>query len=195
MKNISVLFLSAALVITLSAPGQSNETYVVDVASSQIKWTGYHLAKSYEHYGFVNIKSGKLGISGGTITSGEFIIDMASITNTDVTKIKDNDKLVNDLKSDNFFAVKTYPEAKLVIRKSEPSGTGLNVTGDLTIRGITRPIEFKATLKELADGKIEATTDMNIQRTDYKVMYGWKIENAIISGEFRLEVRLIARKA
>jgi len=194
MKKVTVTFFSIILVSILAAFAPADSTYTVIGNESQLKWTGYHLAKSYEHSGNVNIKSGKLSVANGRINSGEFVIDMTTITNNDLKDAKDNTKLMNHLKSDDFFNVKKFPEAKLVIKKSEPSGSGLKVTGDLTIRGITKSIEFDATLKELADNRIEATADLTIQRTDFEVMYGWKIENAMLSGEFRMEVKLIAKQ-
>lgn len=193
MKKTVALFLALILVASLSSfkSNTADGNYSVDTNTSQLKWTGYHLAKSYEHNGFVKIKSGKFSVGNDKITGGEFIIDMNSITNNDLTDAKDNAKLVNHLKSDDFFNVKKFPEAKLVIKKSEVAGTGLKVTGDLTIRGITKTIEFDATLKEVGTNRVEAIADLKIQRTDFQVMYGWKIENAMLSGEFRMEIKLV----
>ncbi|MFN3839777.1 MAG: YceI family protein [Cyclobacteriaceae bacterium] len=196
MKKIIAPFLSLVLVGLLAGftPDYSDGNYVVDTNASQLRWTGYHLAKSYEHNGFVKIKSGKFSVNDGKIISGEFIIDMNTITNSDLTSAKDNTKLVNHLKSNDFFNVAKFPEAKLVITKSEPAGSGLKVTGDLTIRGITKTIVFDATINDRGDNRIEATADLKIQRTDFQVMYGWKIENAILSGEFRMEVKLVGTR-
>ena len=166
-------------------------SFNVDTSASQLKWTGYHLAKSYEHWGYVKLKSGKVNVENGKITSGEFVIDMISISNVDVEKEKDNEKLVGHLKSDDFFAVQSHPEARLVIKKSDASG---KTTGDLTIRGITKEIEFQTTVEEASGGKLVAIADIKVDRTDYKVMYGWKLENAILSNEFRMEVKIVANK-
>ncbi len=194
MKKVTTAFLSLILVGVLSAFAPAEGTYTVVTNASQLKWTGYHLAKSYEHNGNVKIKSGSLSIAEGKINSGEFIIDMNTITNNDLTDTKDNAKLVNHLKSDDFFYAKKFPEAKVIIKKSEPTGSGLRVTADLTIRGITKTIEFDATLKDQDANTIEATADLKIKRTDFQVMYGWKIENAMLSDEFRMEVKLVAKK-
>lgn len=130
----------------------------------------------------------------GVITSGEFVIDMNTITNTDLKDEKDNAKLVKHLKSEDFFDSKNHPDAKLVIKSSSVISSGvLKTTGDLTIRGITKTIEFETRVKE-SDDQIVATADLTIQRTDFKVMYGWKIENAMLSGEFRLQAKLVATK-
>lgn len=194
MKKLTLTFLSIILLGALSAFAPADGSYTVITNASQLKWTGYHLAKSYEHNGNVKIKSGNLSIADGKISSGEFLIDMTSITNNDLTDTKNNAKLVNHLKSDDFFNAKKFPEAKVVIKKSEPSGSGLKVTADLTIRGITKTIEFDATLKDQDANLVEATADLKIKRTDFQVMYGWKIENAMLSDEFRMEVKLVVKK-
>lgn len=194
MKKVTVTFLSLILLGVLSAFAPAEGTYTVVTNASQLKWTGYHLAKSYEHNGNVKIKSGSLSVADGKINSGEFIIDMTTISNNDLTDAKDNTKLVNHLKSDDFFNAKKFPEAKVVVKKSEPTVSGLKVTADLTIRGITKTIEFDATLKDQDASMIEATADLKIKRTDFQVMYGWKVENAMLSDEFRMEVKLVAKK-
>ena len=48
-----------------------------------------------------------------------FIIDMSTITNTDLEDAEYNAKLVNHLKSDDFFGVEKFPTAKLEIKGSE----------------------------------------------------------------------------
>ncbi|MBX2900527.1 MAG: YceI family protein [Cyclobacteriaceae bacterium] len=197
MKNLisTVMLLTMITLLSAFTSNVTDGTFTVDSGASQVKWTGYHLAKSYEHNGFVKIKSGKFSVSDGKLTAGEFVIDMNTISNSDVTDAKDNAKLVNHLKSDDFFGVKKFPEAKLLIKGSEPTASGLRVTADLTIRGITKSILFDATLKEADGGKVEATATITVQRTDFEVMYGWKVSNAMLSGEFKMDVKLVGVKS
>ena len=171
------------------------ETLPVDINSTEIKWTGYHLAKSYEHWGYVTLKSGSISTDGERITSGEFIIDMNTINNKDVEDAKDNAKLVGHLKADDFFGVEKYPEAKLVIKKSvKKAGNTYATTADLTIKGITKEITFDTEVKSLNANQIEAWADIKIRRTDFNVMYGWSLSNAILDEHFRLQVNLVANK-
>jgi polyisoprenoid-binding protein YceI len=194
MKKITATLLSLTLVAIIAGFKNPDSVYTVDAGASQLKWTGYHLAKSYEHNGSVKLKAGKISTNNGVITNGEFTIDMTSLTDTDVADAEKNAKLVGHLKSADFFDVANNPEAKLVITKSVASGNGILKTfGNLTIRGITKPIEFETNLSE-GGNKIEAVADLKIARNDFNVMYGWKIENAMISGEFRMEVKLVAAK-
>jgi polyisoprenoid-binding protein YceI len=194
MKKTLLTILSLALVIVFTGFRNPEATYTVDTAASELKWTGYHLAKSYEHYGFVKLKSGKISTNKGVITSGEFVVDMNTLTDSDIADQDKNGKLIGHLKSADFFDVANNPEAKLVITKSTAAGEGkLKATGDLTIRGITKTIDFDVTLKEKGK-EIEAIADLKIVRTDFKVMYGWNVENAMLSGEFRMEIKLLAKK-
>ena len=59
------------------------------------------------------------------------------------------------MKSDDFFGVEKFPVAKLVITGSTPfdKGNGV-VTGNLTIKGVTNPIEFKAATQKKDDGNM-----------------------------------------
>lgn len=184
---LSIVFLIGSAFIS------TKEVYTVDASASKLKWTGYHLGKSYEHWGNVSIKSGSIEMDGDKLTGGQFVIDMTSITNGDIAKEKDNTKLVNHLKSDDFFGVGKFPEASLKIKSAENSGNSYKVTADITIRNITKEVSFDATKSE-SGGSVTFDATFNVERTAHEVMYGWKVENAILGGEFKMEVSLVAKK-
>jgi len=194
MKKLMFSALAIVLATAFSGFNTPAKDLTVDLTSSEVRWTGYHLAKSYEHTGLIKIKSGKLSLNKGLITDGEFVIDMNSITTTDITDEGKAGKLVGHLKSADFFDVASNPEAKLVIKKTEKGANGtLKTTADLTIRGITKPIEFETKLTEKGD-VIEATADIKVKRNEFNVLYGWSLENAMISGEFLLQAKIVAKK-
>jgi len=167
----------------------------VDVSSSQLKWTGFHLAKSYEHWGHIDLKSGNIVTDGKKIVTGEFVIDMNTISNKDVEKTEDNIKLVGHLKSDDFFAVSRFPEAKLIIKSTErKSGSTYKTIADLTIRGITKEIVFDTEINSISKSELEAIAKFRVKRTDFEVMYGWSLQNIMLDGEFEIDVKLIAKK-
>ncbi len=177
-----------------SGPGAVQETYDISKSESTVKWTGYHLAKSYEHWGYVKVKSGEVEIVDDEVVGGNITIDMKSITSEDVTDSDKNKKLVDDLKSDQFFYTKKHSTATLVITKTELSESGgSTVYADITIRGITQPITFELMTEE-DDDQIILTAELNVDRSKHEVLYGWSLENAIISGEFLLEVKLVLEK-
>ena len=68
-----------------------------------------------------------------SFTNGSFVVDMTTITCLDLTEKEWNDKLVNHLKSDDFFGVEKYPTAKLEITGSDKiKDDKVKVKGNLT---------------------------------------------------------------
>ncbi len=179
-----------ALTIILSSFAFVNDANAqVDVSKSSVKWTGYHLAKSYEHWGNVQIKSGNLEMEGDNITGGTIVMDMTSITNGDLEGGK-NEKLVGHLKSDDFFGVEKFPEAILNIKSAIKNGDTYDITADITIRGIVQEVSFSATKTEENSFKASFTLD----RTVHEVMYGWTVENAMLDNDIKLDVELVLAK-
>lgn len=193
MKKVQILSLMIFFSFSLLSFNwkSADESMKVDVSKSNVKWTGYHLAKSYEHYGNVKFKSGTLEMSGDDIVGGNLVIDMTSITNTDLTKEKDNKKLVNHLKSEDFFFVEKHPEAVLKINSATRNGDAYNIKADITIRGISEPIEFEAKRTSQSANSATFEAKLSIDRTKHKVSYGWTLENAILSNTFDMDVKLV----
>jgi polyisoprenoid-binding protein YceI len=195
IMKMKILGMILITMVVLFAFKPVKESYTADVKTSKLTWTGYHLAKSYEHVGNIQLKSGSLQIDGGKLTGGSFVIDMTSITNNDLESEKKKAKLTKDLRSERFFYAEKFPTAKLVIKKVENSAGGkYKASADLTIRGITKPIDFEGTLSDLGGDKYKATAKMEVERTQYEVMYGWSVENAMLSDEFLMEVEIVAKK-
>ena len=183
VKNSKVLVLSMVLLISLSAEAQRK---MIDLKKSSVKWTGYHLGKSYEHYGNVSIKSGHLDLKHGNLSGGEIVIDMTTITDTDIDDEVKNAKLVNHLKAADWFDVGSHPEAKLTMMDVSMEGDALEVRADIWIRGIKQRIDFEAS----KDPEGIYNAELKVDRLKHKVLYGWSLENAMIDGEFKLEVKI-----
>ena len=188
-------FITGVFVVLSSFTGVAPiENYKIDVNASTVKWTGYHLAKSYEHFGNVKVKGGNLDIEDGELVSGSFVMDMTSITNTDLTKAGDNTKLVNDLKSKRFFNVEQFPEAKLEFSEAHKQDGGYHINGTITIRGISKDIEFNVKKVKEDSESVYFSATLEVDRIEHEVMYGWSIENAMLSNKFDLEVLVVIRK-
>ena len=165
----------------------------VDVKASSITWKGYKVTG--EHTGKVSLKSADLTMSGDVITGGTFVIDMASITCTDLQGDMAG-KLVGHLKSDDFFGVEKFPTATLKITKSIPTDSkgGYRMVGDLTIKGTSKPVKFNAIVKN-EGGKKVAVADIKVDRSEYDVRYGSgsffdSLGDKTIYDEFDLSVRI-----
>ena len=96
------------------------------------------------HYGMVKLKSANLDEKDGHINSGEFVMDMNSITCDDLTGKWMND-LIGHLKNDDFFGVDKHPTATLKIKH----GMMGKLDGSLTIKGKTEPVSFKSIHKRV----------------------------------------------
>ena len=144
--------------------------YQIDIENSQIKWIGKKVTSS--HDGFVNIKSGNISMKGNQVTSGNIVVDMNSIYNTDIKNEEYSNKLTGHLKNEDFFNVDSFPTSFLNINKSEKiEGSRYRYFGDLTIKGITNPIEFEGSISQSED-KYSANINLSFDRTLWKIHYG-----------------------
>lgn len=161
MKTIKFLFI-LLLSSNLTAYAQKVD---LNIENSNLKWTGTKITNS-SHYGSINFKSGKLNFSDGIIESGEFIVDMSSIS---VDDIEGNSKarLEKHLRSDDFFSVVAFNESLLEITSSVKDGDGLKVYGVLNIKGLSSPVEFD--MKK--NGK-NWTTSLTFDRSKHNVRFG-----------------------
>jgi polyisoprenoid-binding protein YceI len=162
-----------------------------DNNKTKLEWLGEKMLG--KHTGTVSLKSGWLESTDNKITGGEFVIDM--------TSIKDNDgsaQLESHLKSDDFFGVGKFPESKLVLTGSTPFDKGTAVVkGDLTIKGISNPVEFKTTMQKKDEGKW-FFANITVDRTKYNVRYGSgtffdNLGDKTIYDEFKLKVNLLVK--
>ncbi|RMA56793.1 YceI family protein [Ulvibacter antarcticus] len=135
------------------------------VKEATIEWKGKKVLGS--HNGTIDLTEGYLEMEGNSVTGGKFIVDMSSITVNDLEAGSGKEKLEGHLKSDDFFGVETHPQAILEITTAKKVEAGYDITGSMTIKGKTNPIEFT-----LAMGKDSATADLKIDRTKYGVQYG-----------------------
>ncbi|RZL13889.1 MAG: YceI family protein [Pedobacter sp.] len=188
--KISSIFLLVA-VVSLSAFKSPVKpvAYTVDPAKSTITWIGKKVTGS--HNGTIALQSGTLNVDGKKVTGGTFTIDMNSIKDADGSA-----KLEGHLKADDFFGTAKYPTSTFVITKV----AGNNVTGNLTIKGITKPVTFPATISVNADGTVSALAGkILVDRTKYDIRYGSKsffdsIGDKAIDDNFEIGVKLVAKK-
>lgn len=193
MKNFLLLGILAFTAMSFFAP----TTYKVDVATSNVEWTGYKVTG--KHNGSVKLKGGSLAVDKGVITGGSFEIDMNSITCADLQGAH-ADKLVGHLKSDDFFGTAKFPTAKFVITRAIPTDTKGNykIVGKLTIKKKTKEVRFNAATS-MKDGMLTATGALKVDRSDFDVRFGSgsffdNLGDKTIYDEFDLNVTLSAKQ-
>jgi polyisoprenoid-binding protein YceI len=179
----------------------ANESYQVDVSKSELKWEGRKVTGA--HHGTIDVKDGSLEFDNGILTSGSFSINMNSMICLDLEDETWNKKLIDHLKSDDFFAVTTHPIAKLKITgvknyKDSDSEANYLIIGDLTIKGITHPIEFPAVIK-VENSIVTAVAKIEVDRSKYDVRYGsgsffTGLGDKLIYDNFTMNVKINAYK-
>lgn len=190
MKNLCLVLLVTTIF--------SQNSLHIDMDKSSIKWKGTKSTGSY-HEGLINVKTSKLDFDkNNQLIGGKIIIDMNSITCTDIQNKKSNRSLVKHLKDDDFFGTEIFPISTLVITNVEKiDEQNFKLIADLTIKENTHPIEFIANIiyndnTGLASGKLE------IDRSKYNVKYRSKswypdIGDRFINDNFELFFNLLAK--
>ncbi|WP_162426033.1 YceI family protein [Pontibacter pudoricolor] len=171
----------------------------VNTQASTMKWNAKKVGG--EHYGKINLADGALQVNGNKLAGGNFTIDMRSIVVEDITRAESNKKLTDHLKSDDFFSVENHPTATFTITKvgrltkAKAGEPNYNVTGNLTIKGITNQITFPATVK-VTGKSVEATALIEVDRTKYDIKYRSGMmgtaADKIIYDNFTIDLKLVA---
>ena len=186
MKKITTSVLASILLFTCNITAQD---YTVNVEKSKIHWIGKKVTG--EHDGYIKLKQGEFSVIDNQIKKGQFTIDMNSITCEDIEDPKYNQKLIEHLKSPDFFGVELHPTAKLVLTKSSRfNNNQCVVQGDLTIKNKTDVVKFLVK----RDGVTFKAT-IEVDRSKYDVRYGStsffdNLGNKVIYDIFELEVEL-----
>jgi polyisoprenoid-binding protein YceI len=194
--KVNKLAVVLALLMGAVAPvwGQS---YQVDNQKSTLKWTGKKVTGS--HHGTIALKAGNLEIKNNRLAGGNLVVDMTTIKDLDLTNPEWNKKLVGHLSSDDFFGVAKYPVSRLVVKNVKPKGGNLyQVTGDLTIKGVTKPVVFDSSIS-ITGNRLKATGTMPVDRTKYGIKYGSgsffsNLGDKMIDDVFTLEFSLEANQ-
>jgi polyisoprenoid-binding protein YceI len=186
-KTFLIFAISAIVILNLNA----QQKFTADAANTKLEWLGEKVTGKHE--GTINLQSGWLSWKDNKIQAGEFIIDMNSITESN-----NNEKLTGHLKSDDFFGVEKFPTAKLVLTESTSFEKGTaTVKGNLSIKGVTNPVEFKAAYQKKDDGTW-FFANIVVDRTKYNIRYGSgsffdNLGDKTIYDEFKLKVSLLVK--
>lgn len=150
--------------------------YQINAADSIIRWTGRNLFN--HHSGTVKLLSGEIITSNGSFRSARFEIDMNTIACEDLTDQAWNDMLIRHLQDADFFLTSLHPTALFVVDSAEAisgatEGTpNFMLKGSLTLRGVTKPLEFPAVIATADGSRITGQAQIEIDRTEFGSIYG-----------------------
>ena len=201
MKKILALSLVAlmpTLAIAKKAPAAPAKTVLnISTADTKLKWEGKKVTGA--HQGEIKVKSGTLEVAKEQLVGGEVVIDMTTISNNDLSDGSMKEKLLGHLKSDDFFSVEKNPTATLTIKKvTKKKDDQFTVSGDLVIKGISKPVTFPATIHASND-MVHATGTITVDRTAYGIKYNSlkffsSIADKAINDNFTVDVEVVAKK-
>jgi len=168
----------------------------VNADNSVVTWIGSKPAG--KHNGTINVAGGEVLVQNETIVGGSFDIDINSLTVLDLPADSEwNEKLRGHLMSADFFDAENFSSAQFEITGATPfaqaqlgndneefateyAPASLSeimvenpthfISGNLTMRGITKNITFPAWVN-LENGVVKAKASFNINRTDWELMY------------------------
>lgn len=186
--------LFALLFVFTTAVHAAPKKLQVDTTASTIKWVGSKVVG--KHNGSIKLKSGEVTFDKDVPQAGVFTIDMNTIADEDLKDPNDNAKLVGHLKSDDFFGAAKYPTAEFKITKTELKGTDRMITGNLTMKGISKPITFPVKIMQDKTG-YSAKGAFKINRTEWGLKYNSgkffdvkKLGDKMINDDIELEIDL-----
>lgn len=153
--------------------------YKIDLENSVIDWKGSKPAGV--HTGTIKFTEGEANVTNGKLEGGKFIIDMNSITVTDLKAGDGKEDLEMHLKGtgekeaeDHFFNVGKYPKGNFEITKvTEENGKSM-ITGNLTLKEISKSVTFPATITSDASSMTIKSEPFMIDRTLWNVNYASK---------------------
>lgn len=172
------------------APSKMEEFLITPNDDSQIMWVGYKQVagvKMSMEGGFANFE-GKITVEDSNPDKSfvEVNVDMKSVFSS-------NSILTTVLKSDVFFDVQKFPQARFVSTQVQPAENGYLVTGNFTLKGVTHGIQFPATIERRGENAY-VKAEFVIDRKQWDVGYD-SYEDSVILNEVVVSFELLAEPA
>lgn len=181
--------------------------YQVDVPRSDLKWTAFKPTGSVQ--GIIPITGGNIYIDGDMITGGSVDLNMSGlqVQGMDAGMKEDLESHLKGTiagKEDDFFNVGKFPTATFKVinatkLENDPIGTHM-INGELTMKGITKPVSFKAVVDLSSGVAMKATAEpFMIDRTQWDVKFMSKtffdnLKDDFVNDQVRIELTIGAVK-
>lgn len=176
----------------------ADAVYMVNSKTSILNWKGFKPTGT--HNGTVTVNEGSMEIKGGKLIAGKFVFDMNTITVLDMPEDDEyNAKLKGHLKSGDFFDVENNPTSTFEIVEVANKSDEIFIKGNLTIKGITKSIEFPAELKVTDTGVKLTGNAFKIDRTEFDIRFKSQkffndLKDQFINDEFEISFEINVSK-
>jgi polyisoprenoid-binding protein YceI len=177
-KKMSMIIAGGVIMATsMSFLAPSKDGKYALTAGTKLNWSAAKVTAT--HTGTVQVKSGNVFIKGGIVTAGTIVMNMETINCTDMGG-EYGKKFEGHLNSDDFFSVEKFKESKLVITKyKKVNANTVTLTGNLTIKGVSKPVTFDATVEPSGKKDVQVKGTMVVDRTLYGITYKGMADNLI----------------
>ena len=172
-------------------------TWAVDTAHSSIGFVVRHLV--------VAKTRGTFGQFEGTITIAEDPLQSSVVATAQTASVNTNDEgRDNHLRNSDFFEADTFPTLTFASTAITPKGSDYALAGDLTIKGVTKPVTFDLEFEGVAtdpwgNTKAGFTAETEINRKDWGLDYNAALEaGGVLIGEkvkITLEIEALKTQA
>jgi polyisoprenoid-binding protein YceI len=170
MKKVGFSMFSAVMLLFLvSFTKPKAETFQVDTTKSVIHWVGKTIVDR-KHTGTLHLSKGSLILDGNKVTGGDFTLNMSTIKVTDLPAER-APNLERHLKDEDFFDVTKFPQGSFKITKVTYNGNTATITGNLTLKNITKSITFPATVQRTGDTVTASAKGVKFNRTEFDVKH------------------------
>ena len=159
-------------------------TYQVDANHTQVVWSVDHFGFS-RLYGMVGSMSGTLDIDPARPSAAKLAIDIP-LSGLTVT----SPGFAKHLATADLFDTAKFPTARFVSRSVRVNGTQATITGDLTLRGVTKPLTLSARLHGAGANPMNKkptigfSATATLKRSDYNLGYAVPA----VSDEVKLDI-------
>jgi len=162
-------------------------TWVLDTVHSTIGFEVPYLVGTFR--GRLDGVDAKLNVSDDAVS----LVGSARV-NSVVVK---DENLVAHLQSPDFFDAERYPELSFESREIERAGDELTVRGEITIKGVTKPVELAGTISDpITDGygrdRMGVRLETKVDRTDFGLNWNMPLPSGepALANDVKLEAEL-----
>ena len=152
---------------------------------NHVDWKAWHLLRTKERSGNVSILDVEVSVNEGVLAGGKFVLDIAGLQVTGFGEdTASNEKLRSHLVDKDFFLTDSFPTATFEITSSMDTMIGESnsmISGNLTIKGITKNISFPAKV-EISDNGVSITSQtFEIDRSNWELTYNTEGAEGVVA--------------
>ena len=155
------------------------------VETTQIPTGTWSLDPVHSSVGFAVKHSGVMTFRGTFDEIGASLVEgLLEGTAKVASVVVDDENLVGHLQTPDFFDAEQYPELRFVSTSIERDGDRVSIAGDLTLRGVTKPVEISGTVSgPVTDGYGNQRLGLDVETTVNRRDYGINWAAELPSGE------------